>query len=111
MKVILKQEEIKLKESSDKSDKLLKELEIENKKAKEKGDEVAIVTENCVGQRNQIMEEKEQADRELQAAIPYLHKAEAAVNSIKPADINELSKMRQAVDTTRLIMDTVQILF
>ena len=34
MKVILKQEEIKLKESSDKSDKLLKELEIENKKAK-----------------------------------------------------------------------------
>jgi dynein heavy chain len=111
MKVILKQEEIKLKESSDKSDKLLKELEIENKKAKEKGDEVAIVTENCVGQRNQIMDEKEQADRELQAAIPYLHKAEAAVNSIKPADINELSKMRQAVDTTRLIMDTVQILF
>ena len=75
MKVILKQEEIKLKESSDKSDKLLKELEIENKKAKEKGDEVAIVTENCVGQRNQIMDEKEQADRELQAAIPYLHNA------------------------------------
>ena len=37
MKVILKQEEIKLKESSDKSDKLLKELEIENKKAKEIG--------------------------------------------------------------------------
>jgi hypothetical protein len=52
MKVVLKQEEIKLKESSDKSDKLLKELEIENKKAKEKGDEVAIVTENCVSQRN-----------------------------------------------------------
>jgi hypothetical protein len=40
-----------------------------------------------------------------------LRKAEAAVNSIKPADINELKGMRQAVDTTRLIMDTVQILF
>merc|ERR1719443_1927609 len=57
------------------------------------------------------MQEKEQADKDLQAAIPYLKKAEAAVNSIKPADINELKGMRQAVDTTRLIMDTVQILF
>jgi len=37
----------------------LKELEIENRKAKEKGDEVAIVTENCIGQRNAIMQEKE----------------------------------------------------
>jgi dynein heavy chain len=57
------------------------------------------------------MQEKEQADRDLQAAIPYLRKAEQAVNSIKPGDINELKQMRQAVDTTRLIMDTVQLLF
>lgn len=111
LKVDLKKEEVKLKEASDVTDKLLKELEIENKKAKEKADEVAIVAENCINQRNTIMAEKEQADRDLQAAIPYLRKAEAAVNSIKPADINELKGMRQAVDTTRLIMDTVNILF
>jgi dynein heavy chain len=111
LKVDLRKEEVKLKEASDVTDKLLKELEVENKKAKEKADEVAIVAENCINQRNQIMAEKEQADRDLQAAIPYLRKAEAAVNSIKPADINELKQMRQAVDTTRLIMDTVQLLF
>jgi len=40
-----------------------------------------------------------------------LRKAEAAVDSIKPGDINELKGMRQAVDTTRLIMDTIHILF
>lgn len=57
------------------------------------------------------MQEKEQADKDLQAAIPYLKKAEAAVNSIKPGDINELKGMRNAVDTTRLIMDAVQLLF
>lgn len=111
LKIDLRKEEVKLKEASDVTDKLLKELEIENKKAKEKADEVAIVAENCINQRNTIMAEKEQADKDLQAAIPYLRKAEAAVNSIKPADINELKGMRQAVDTTRLIMDTVQILF
>lgn len=111
LKVDLRKEEVKLKEASDVTDKLLKELEIENKKAKETADQVAIVAENCLKQREQIMTEKEQADRDLQAAIPYLKKAEAAVNSIRPADINELKGMRNAVDTTRLIMDTVQILF
>lgn len=40
-----------------------------------------------------------------------MRKAEAAVDSIKPGDINELKGMRQAVDTTRLIMDTIHILF
>jgi dynein heavy chain len=44
-------------------------------------------------------------------ALPFLRRAEAAVDSIKPADINELKGMRQAVDTTRLIMDTIHILF
>jgi len=37
-----------LKEASDITDKLLKEVEIENRKAKEKADEVNIVAENCV---------------------------------------------------------------
>jgi dynein heavy chain len=111
LKIDLKKEEVKLKEASEVTDKLLKELEVENKKAKEKADEVAVVAENCISQRNQIMAEKEQADRDLQIALPFLHSAEAAVNSIRPADINELRGMRNAVDTTRLILDTVHLLF
>jgi dynein heavy chain len=59
LKIDLKKEEIKLKEASDITDKLLKELEIENKKAKAKGDEVAIETTKCEAQKNQIMAEKE----------------------------------------------------
>ena len=48
LKIDLKKEEIKLKEASDITDKLLKELEVENRKAKAKGDEVAAETEKCV---------------------------------------------------------------
>lgn len=48
LKIDLKKEEVKLKEASDITDKLLKELEIENRKAKAKGDEVAAETEKCV---------------------------------------------------------------
>ena len=42
--------------------------------------------------------------------MPYLRKAEAAVDSIKPKDITELKGVRNAVDTTRLILDTVNLL-
>jgi dynein heavy chain len=43
--------------------------------------------------------------------MPALEKAKDAVASIKPADIVELKGTRNATDTTRLIFDTVNILF
>jgi hypothetical protein len=48
-----------LKDATEKTDKLLKEVEIENRKAKEKADEVNIVAENCIAQKNTIMAQKE----------------------------------------------------
>ena len=56
------------------------------------------------------MAEKEEADKDLQQALPYLRRAEAAVDSIKPKDISELKKVVNAVDTTKIIMDAVNIL-
>jgi len=84
LKVDLRKEEVKLKEASEVTDKLLKEVEIENRKAKEKADEVAIVADNCISQKNTIMSQKEQADKDLQKALPYLRRAEGAVDSIRP---------------------------
>jgi hypothetical protein len=40
-----------------------------------------------------ILSEKEEADRDLAVALPYLRRAEKAVDSIKPGDIKELSGM------------------
>lgn len=57
------------------------------------------------------MAEKEEADKDLQVALPYLRRAEAAVESIRPKDIGELKLVKQATDTTRVIMDAVQLLF
>jgi len=59
LKIDLKAEDVKLKDATEKTDKLLKEVEIENRKAKEKADEVNIVAENCVNQKNTIMQQKE----------------------------------------------------
>ena len=43
--------------------------------------------------------------------MPALERAKKAVESIKPGDIVELKGTRNATDTTRLIFDTVNILF
>lgn len=43
--------------------------------------------------------------------MPFLRKAEQAVDSINPKAIFELKQVQKAVDTTRLILDTVNILF
>jgi dynein heavy chain, axonemal len=40
-----------------------------------------------------------------------LRKAEGAVDMIKPKEIGELKSSNRPVDTTKLIMDTVHILF
>jgi dynein heavy chain len=111
LKIALKKEEITLKAATEEVEKVLKELEVENRKAKIKADEVAVVQANCIAQKTQIMGEKEQADKDLAKAMPFLETAVKAADSIKAADINELKGMRNAVDTTRLIMDTIHVLF
>jgi dynein heavy chain len=58
-----------------------------------------------------IVSQKEEADRDLQKALPYLRRAEKAVDSIKPNDIKELRGMSVANDFTRFTMDTINLLF
>jgi len=111
LKINLKKEDATLKIAADQTAALLGELEIENKKADIKASEVAAVTEACIAQKDTITLEKEQADKELAAAMPALERAKKAVESIKPADIVELKGTRNATDTTRLIFDTVNLLF
>jgi dynein heavy chain len=107
----LKKEEVKLKETQEKVDKLIKELEIENQKAKQTGEQVAIVATNCKAQAASIDKEREEANKDLQQALPYLRAAEGAVDSIKPAHINELGKMAKPANICQVIMDVVHLLF
>jgi hypothetical protein len=47
LKVDLKKEEVKLKDTQEKVDKLIKELEVENVKARNTAEQVAITASNC----------------------------------------------------------------
>jgi dynein heavy chain len=110
LKEDLAKEEVKLAEAAKKTDKLLKELEVENQKAKKKADEVGVVKEGCEEQAAKIAVEKAEAEKDLAIAMPYLKKAIDAVDSIKPKDINEMKSARNPADTTKMILDAVHII-
>ena len=111
LKIDLAAKAIKLKAATEDTDKLLIVLDVENKKADKKANEVNAVTEACIAKRNEIELERTQANIDLQAALPFLHQAEKAVDSIDQKDITEVSKVSNARDTVRFILDTVNILF
>jgi len=52
LKIDLKAEDLKLKDASEATDKLLKELDVETKKADTKAREVAAVTDACMLQKS-----------------------------------------------------------
>ena len=111
LKDVLVEEDKKIIIATEKTDKLLQDLEVENKKAKKKGDEVAIIKDNCIKQKDQILIEKADAEKDLAKALPFLRAAEKAVGSIQSKDISELGTTIKALDTTKFIMDPVHILF
>jgi len=110
MKVALREEEKKLKESEEQTNKLLVKVQSETAKAEKKSAEVGVQVESCMGMKNQIEKEQDAANRDLQAALPYLHEAEGAVKSITAKDITELKTMKTPSDIIRLVFDGVLIL-
>ena len=111
MEVGLKDEEIQLKEASDKTQTLLNDLEHESKKATLKGEEVEKTTIACKEQAEEIRIEKESAEKDLQAALPALRRAQDAVDSLEKKDIDEMKVMRNPHEIIRYILDIVAIFF
>ncbi|PFH32513.1 putative dynein gamma chain, flagellar outer arm [Besnoitia besnoiti] len=110
MKVKLKDEEKRLRESEEQTNQLLVKVESESAKAQKKSKQVSDFRDECLANKERIEVEQEQANQDLQAALPYLQEAENAVKSITAKDIVELKTMKTPSDIIRLVFDGVMIL-
>lgn len=110
MKVVLAQEEIKLKQSEEATNFMLSKLEVSSMGAKKEADAVAKIKEACQIDAQRIAGEKSDAEEDLAKAQPFLDEAERAVGSIKPNDLNELKKLGKPSDIIKLIFDCVCLL-
>lgn len=111
LKKILSQEEIKLKEATEKTEKMLKDLAVEQAAAEKIEAEVNAVAQKCEREAQAIAEQKEEAERELAAAIPAQMRAQAAVDSLDAASVNEMKANKKPQEILKLVLDAIAIYF
>ena len=111
MQVKLESEKAKIQEADRKTEDMLKILEVERSKAQKQSDMVSERKTQCEIQAEKIRFDQQEADRDLQAALPFLHSALEAVDKITPADINEIKTTKKPSDLIKLIFDGVLVLF
>lgn len=90
---------------------MLVDLNKESEKAKKKEKQVEAVTVACQKQAEQIETEAAQAEKELEAAMPALIRAQKAVDDLTQADVVELKSNKAPADVIKYIIDSVVIFF
>ena len=114
--VALLSEELKVMEkelevANQKAEKVLVEVTEAAKEAEKVRNTVMIVKESCEKMVDTIAVEKALAEEKLEAARPALEEAEAALNTIKPANIATVRKLGRPPHLIMRVMDCVLILF
>jgi dynein heavy chain len=111
MKVVLAEEQVKLEKATDDTNKVLANLEVSSAEAQKEGDKVAQIADKCKADAERIGNEKAACAADLAKAQPFVDAAETAIDSIKPAHINEIKKLPKPSDIIKLVFDGVLILF
>uniref|UniRef100_A0A7S1U3J4 Dynein heavy chain n=1 Tax=Phaeomonas parva TaxID=124430 RepID=A0A7S1U3J4_9STRA len=110
MKVVLAEEEVKLRRAEEATNAMLGRLEVSSMDAKKEAEAVAKIKEACEEDARRISGEKADAEADLAQAQPFVDEAESALGKIKPNDLNELKKLQKPSDVIRLIFDCVGLL-
>lgn len=110
LKIDLRVEEQNLKIAETETNSLLAKVQSETVKAESKAAEVGKQKDECLAKKSEIEREQADAERDLQAALPFLHEAENAVKSITAKDITELKTLKQPSDIIRLVFDGLLLL-
>jgi dynein heavy chain len=111
MKITLHEEREKLEQAAVDTTVMLGELETNSHAAKTEGDSVGLIKAQCEQDAARILLQKQQCEADLGRAQPFVEQANAAIDSIKPADITEVKGMKNPADVLKLVFDGVMILF
>eukprot|EP00435_Cladocopium_sp_Y103_P005033 s3864_g1.t1 len=110
MQVEIERQEEVLRMESIKTNELLNKVHGEKSRAEDKAEEVGSIAKDCEENASAIDADREEANRQLQEALPYLHEANAACQSIKDKDIVELKGNKAPVDIVKLTFDGLLLL-
>ncbi|KAI3387946.1 hypothetical protein SNEBB_000651 [Seison nebaliae] len=107
--LVVKENELEI--AKQKSDAVLQEVNKKKEAAEVIKSEVLVVKNRAQGIVDEIAKDEELAMTKLEAAIPDLEEAEAALNTIKGSDIATLRRLGKPPHLIMRILDCVLILF
>jgi len=110
MKTVLEVQTVELQVAEKAANAMLEKLEVSTKDANVKKAEAAVIAEKCAKTAEQIDAEKQIANKELEAAMPFVVAAEKAAKSVNKKDIGIVQKLGKPPDLIKRIMDCVLIL-
>ncbi|CAF0752391.1 unnamed protein product [Didymodactylos carnosus] len=111
---LAKELEVKEKEllvANQKADLVMQDVNIKKSAATKVAEQVQRVADACKELVDQISADKAVAEGTLEVARPALEEAEAALKTIKPADISTVKKLGKPPHLIMRIMDSVLLLF
>jgi dynein heavy chain len=111
MKIVLADEQVKLVKATEDTNKVLADLQVSSAEAQKEGAKVEKIATACKADAERIAGEKSACAADLAKAQPFVDEAETAIDSIKPAHINEIKKLPKPSDIIKLVFDGVLILF
>ncbi|KAJ8600462.1 hypothetical protein CTAYLR_001460 [Chrysophaeum taylorii] len=111
MKGVLAAEDKKLAVATEETNKMLEGLQVSSAEAQREGDKVEKDKAACEADAKRIGEEKKLAEADLAKAQPFVDRANNAINSIKPKDIQEIKQNKNPIDILKMIFDGLLILF
>ncbi|ETO28516.1 dynein, axonemal, heavy polypeptide 5, partial [Reticulomyxa filosa] len=110
MKDVLRVQEEELKVAERNTQEMLVKLEVGAKEAELQKQEAESIEKDCAATAAMIAQEKEAANQELQAALPFMEEAKKAAQSLNKKDINFVANLPKPHDLIKRIMDCVLIL-
>ena len=110
MQVVLEKQNVELAEADKAANEMIAKLEVGAKEANTQKKIAEGIETKCSAEAEIIESEKAEANKELEAAMPFVRAAEEAAKSINKKDIGVIQKFGKPPDLIKRIMDCVLIL-
>ena len=100
-----------LEQSQKATNEMISRLQEKSLETKRQGDVMETIKDTCDREVIRIQKERESCEADLSKAMPFVQRAEEAIQAISPDDISVIKKLTTPASIIQLVFDCVCIIF